>query len=149
VPSRWAGCFRCWGRENREAALRFITGSVGSEEVAANAEVKCFDGSANPYLLVGALIAHGLAALDQGRTLPDEVDGDPALVEPSELDRRGVSRLPQSLSDALQHLERDAVLADAMGGPLFESFVAVRRAETELLAGRTPDEIAAATRWKH
>jgi glutamine synthetase len=149
VPSRWAGCFRCWGRENREAALRFITGSVGSEEVAANAELKCFDGSANPYLLVGALIAHGLAALDEGRALPDEVDGDPALVEPSELDRRGVSRLPQSLSEALQHLERDAVLADAMGGPLFESFVAVRRAETELFAGRTPDQIAAATRWKH
>jgi glutamine synthetase len=149
VPSRWAGCFRCWGRENREAAVRFITGSVGSEQVAANAEVKCFDSSANPYLLVGALIAHGLAALDESRALPDEVKGDPALVEPSELNRRGVSRLPQSLPDALWHLERDAVLADAMAGPLFESFLAVRRAEVELFAGCTPDQIAAATRWKH
>jgi glutamine synthetase len=149
VPSRWAGCFRCWGRENREAALRFITGSVGSERTAANAEVKCFDLSANAYLLVGALIAHGLAALDSGRALPDEVEGDPALIDPAELDRRNVSRLPQSLPDALSYLERDNVLADAMGGPLFESFLAVRRAEAELLASSTPEEVAAATRWKH
>jgi glutamine synthetase len=149
VPSRWAGCFGCWGRENREAAVRFITGPIGNEHVAANAEVKCVDASANPYLLAGALIAHGLAALDEGRVLPDEVEGDPALVEPGELERRGISRLPQSLTDALQHLERDTVVADAMGGPLFESFLAVRRAEVELFAGSTPDQIAAATRWKH
>ena len=149
VPSRWAGCFCCWGPENREAALRFITGPVGNQEVAANAEVKCFDASANLYLLAGALIAHGLAALDESRALPDEVEGDPALIEPAELERRGVARLPQSLADALRHLERDTVIADAMGGPLFESFLAVRRAEVELFAGSTPDQIAAATRWRH
>ena len=149
VPSHWAGCFGCWGRENREAALRFITGSVGSEPTAANAEVKCFDASANPYLLVGSLIAHGLAALSDTPALPEEVVGDPALMDAAELQRRGVSRLPQSLPEALDHLQRDTVLADAMGGPLFESFLAVRRAEVELFADRTPEEIAAATRWKH
>jgi glutamine synthetase len=149
VPSRWAGCFRCWGRENREAAVRFVTGSRGSEPTAANAEVKCFDASANPYLLVGSLVAHGLAALHDTRALPDEVEGDPVLFDPAELDRRGVTRLPQSLPEALEHLARDAVLAEAMGGPLFESFLAVRRAEAELFAGRTPDEVATATRWKH
>jgi glutamine synthetase len=35
-----------------------------------------------------------------------------------------------------------------MGDALFESFVAVRRAEADLFAGRAPDEIAAATRWR-
>jgi glutamine synthetase len=149
VPSRWAGCFACWGRENREAAVRFVTGAIGSEETAANAEVKCFDLSANPYLLVGALIAHGLAALPENRTLPDEVEGDPAAIDAAELDRRGVARLPESLQDALGHLERDNVLADAMGAPLFESFLAVRRAEAALFAGRAPDDIVAASRWQH
>jgi len=149
VPSRWAGCFRCWGRENREAALRFVTGAVGSEPAAANVEVKCFDASANPYLLVGSLIAHGLAGLDEAHALPEEVEGDPAFLDPIELTRRGVTRLPQSLAEALAHLERDTVLADAMGAPLYESFLAVRHAEVGLFTGCTPDEIAAMTRWKH
>ena len=30
VPSRWAGAYQCWGRENREAAIRLITGMAGS-----------------------------------------------------------------------------------------------------------------------
>jgi len=35
-----------------------------------------------------------------------------------------------------------------MGDALFESFLAVRRAEVGLFADRTPEEIAAATRWR-
>src|SRR5207302_1827400 len=54
IPSHWAGAFACWGRENREAAVRFVTGMVGTRDTAANTEVKCFDQSANPYLLAGA-----------------------------------------------------------------------------------------------
>jgi glutamine synthetase len=149
VPSHWAGCYACWGRENREAALRFVTGASGSQATAANAEVKCFDAAANPYLVAGALIAHGLAGLAAELKLPDEVTGDPALADPAELRRLGVARLPQSLPEALAHLERDPVLREAMGPPLLESFTAVRRAEVELFAESTPEEIAAGTRWKH
>ena len=111
--------------------------------------MKCFDAAANPYLLLGALIAHGLAGMAGARRLPAEVGGDPALLDPAELHRLGVSRLPQSLPEALEHLEADTVLREAMGGPLFESFVAVRRAEAELFAGATPEQVAAGTRWRH
>ena len=31
VPSHWAGAYQCWGRENREAALRLVTGSSGEQ----------------------------------------------------------------------------------------------------------------------
>ena len=59
VPSHWAGVYACWGLENREAALRMITGSAGSSEWAANLEVKCLDLTANPYLLLAGLLAAG------------------------------------------------------------------------------------------
>ena len=62
-PSRWAGAFQVWGRENREAAVRFVAGSP-ADPGAANVELKCFDLSANPYLLVGAVMA---VALDGAR----------------------------------------------------------------------------------
>ena len=149
VPSRWAGAFQCWGRENREAALRIITGSPGQREEAANAEVKCFDASANPYLVVGAVLAVGLASLDKGLRLPAEVPGDPALLPDDELERLGVRRLPQSAEEALARLRESTVLRTAMGETLYDAFVAVRRAEIAMFAGTPAEEIVAATRWRY
>jgi glutamine synthetase len=115
----------------------------------ANAELKCFDASANPYLVVGAVLAVGLASMEQGLRLPDEVVGDPALLPDGELERLGVTRLPQSAEEALSHLEKNAVLRSAMGDLLYDAFVAVRRAEIAMFAGRTPEEVVAATRWRY
>ena len=149
VPSHWAGPFACWGLENREAGIRFITGMTGTRETAANAEVKCFDQSANPYLAAGAVIAAGLAGIHAGLRLPAEVTVDPAGVSDDELAHRGVHRLPQSLGEALSHLERSDVLRDAMGPMLFGPFTAVRRAEAEAFATQDPDAIAAIHRWRY
>jgi len=145
VPQRWAGAFQCWGRENREAGMRLVTGLRGSEPTAANAELKCFDASANPYLTVGAVTAVVGASIDHRARLPAEVTVDPAALAPAEQP----PRLPASLSEAIAALERDDVLPDAMGPPLFEAFLAVRRAEVERFEGRTDEEVVAATRWVH
>jgi glutamine synthetase len=148
VPSHWAGVFQCWGRENREAALRLVTGSAGEQAARANLEIKCFDLAANPYLAAGALIAAGLAGIESGARLPAEIDGDPAGLTEAELADRGVRRLPQTLAEAADSLERDAILRSAMGDPLFEAFLAVRRGEVEVFADVSPEEIVARTRWR-
>jgi glutamine synthetase len=149
VPQHWAGAYAAWGRENREAAVRFVTGMVGSTETAANTEVKCFDESSNPYLVAGALIAAGLSGLDRGLRLPQEVTVDPATLSADELDELGVRRLPETLDDAVAHLEKSGVLRDALGPVLFNAFVAVRRAEAEVFAGKDDDQVAAAHRWRY
>jgi glutamine synthetase len=145
VPQRWAGPYQCWGRENREAGLRFITGTKGWRSTAANAEIKCVDGSANPYLLAGAVAAIASASVDDGLRLPEEVTTDPTLLA------AGVQppRLPQTLAEATDQLERDSVLTAAMGEQLMEAFLAVRRAEVELFAGKLDKEIATSTRWRY
>ncbi|NBE56194.1 glutamine synthetase, partial [Streptomyces sp. YC537] len=118
----------------------FITGAP-DDPAAANAEVKCFDPAANPYLTVGAVLAAGLAALDTDTALPAPVAGDPA--------GRDVPRLPTSLPDAVALFSASTVLREAMGDELFEAFAAVRTAEAELFAGHTPEELAAATRERY
>jgi glutamine synthetase len=145
VPQRWAGPWQCWGRENREAALRLVTGTAGTEASAANAELKCFDASANPYLVVGAVAAIAAATVDEGRTLPAEVTVDPATLPPG----GQPPCLPQSVLEAVDHLEKDGHLRAAFGDALFEAFVAVRRAEAELFDGWSGEEVAAATRWRY
>jgi glutamine synthetase len=149
VPSHWAGVYACWGRENREAALRFVTGMVGSRENAANLEVKCFDLGANPYLAVGAVIAAGLDGVERKLSLPAEFPDDPASHSEDELEGLGVRRLPTTLEEAVSSFERSEVLAEAMGPTLFHSFAAVRKAESEAFAGKEPEEIAAAHRWRY
>ncbi|MET9398200.1 glutamine synthetase family protein [Kitasatospora sp. NPDC002965] len=144
VPSHWAGAYRCWGLENREAALRLVTGSTGERSTAANAEIKCFDATANPYLALGGVLAAGLAGLDRGLTLPPEVTGDPAQAEPGT-----VPRLPAEPAEALAAYRRSAVLREALGEPLYEAVLAVRLAESEQYAGATPEQLVAATRWRY
>jgi glutamine synthetase len=149
IPSHWAGAFACWGRENREAAIRFVTGMVGSRSTAANAEVKCFDQSANPYLVVGVLIAAGLSGVERKLRLPEEVPVDPATLTDQELSARGIHRLPRSVEEALSHLEKSDLLREAMGPMLFGPFTAVRRAEAEEFEGLDADEVVAAHRWRY
>jgi glutamine synthetase len=146
-PSRWAGAYACWGHENREAALRFITGMTGSQPQAANFEIKCFDQAANPYLAIGSVIAAGLAGLDKRLRLPPAFTGDPAIDLTPGQRVHTAGRLPDSLDHALASLRRSEVIPAAMGSVLYDAFTAVRAAEAETFHDKDPDAIAAAYRW--
>jgi glutamine synthetase len=149
LPSVWAGAYACWGRENREAAIRFVRGMSGSEQTAANCEVKSFDQSANPYLVTGAVIAAGLDGVERNLRLPPEVTDDPAALSAQELAALGAERLPSSLEQSISALERSEVIRSAMGDLLFDAVLAVRRAELETFREATPDAVLAAHRWRY
>jgi glutamine synthetase len=147
-PSRWAGVWQVWGRETREAAVRLITGTTGTEQWAANAEVKCFDATANPYLAVGAVLAAGLSGVREELRLPAEITGDPAALREDERAAAGIRRLPTNAAEAADALEASAVLAEVMGKELHDAICTVRRAEAERFADAEPEELAALTRWR-
>jgi glutamine synthetase len=131
VPQYWAGAFVCWGHDNREAPVRVPSLFSGMEEASTNAELKAADASSNPYLAVGGLIAAGLDGLDRGLEPPEPVEVDPATIDEDERERRGIVPLPRTQAEALDALEADAVLRDALGPVLAESYLAVRRSEWE------------------
>ncbi|HKS99764.1 MAG TPA: glutamine synthetase family protein [Rugosimonospora sp.] len=149
VPSHWAGAFACWGRENREAALRFVTGTAGNQGTESNVEVKCFDAAANPYLALAALLCAGRAGLAERAALPEPVEVDPTVLEPAERDARGIAALPSTLDGAVAALEAEAVLVRDLGEELVDTVAAVRRGEIARFTGASPEEVAAATRWKY
>ncbi len=149
VPSHWAGAYAAWGLENRETAMRMVTGSTGSTSWAANMEVKCFDLLANPYLVLAGLLATGSAGMADGATLPQPVDVDPASLGEDALAARGIDRLPTTLREAVDRFAADEVVRDAFGQPLVDSIVAVRESELELFADASPEAVADATRWAH
>jgi glutamine synthetase len=130
-PHTWSGAYTCWGYDNREAPLRVPSVFGGFEEASTNLELKTADASCNPYLALGGLIAAGLDGVERGLELPEPVDVDPATLAEDERVARGIARLPETQAEALDALEADAVLAEALGETLLRSYVAVRRSEWE------------------
>jgi glutamine synthetase len=151
VPSHWAGAYACWGVENREAALRFVPGAAGERARAANLEVKPFDAAANPYLLLAGLLVVVRAALaaGEGRRLPAPVAADPAGLAEGERARLGITRLPATLGEATAALLADPVLGAGLGEAWLDTVATVRRAEIDLFAGASAEQVVAATRWRY
>jgi glutamine synthetase len=146
-PSHWAGVYAAWGHENRETAVRAVTGMVGNRDRAANLEVKSVDLAANPYLAFAGVLAAGLDGLRRRARPGDPVVGDPAGLDPAELADRGVRRLPETMADAIDAFEKSALLRETLGPVLADAVLAVRRGEQARAESMTPDEIAEAYRW--
>jgi glutamine synthetase len=128
-PNMWSSAYTCWGLDNREAAVRVPSPFKGRIEASTNIEVKAVDGSANPYLALGAIVAAGLDGMQRGLD-----PGEPVMINPHDLpeaerEARGIRRYPTSLADALIELEQDQVLLDALGHARAREFIGVRRAE--------------------
>ncbi len=129
TPSAWASATTAWGFDNKEAALRVTSPFYQREEQSYNIEFKASDGSANPYLSLGALIACGLDGIERELEPGEPCEHDPALLSAGELARGKVRPLPSTMGQALDELEKDTVLTDALGPLLARCYLAVRRSE--------------------
>jgi glutamine synthetase len=120
VPDSLAPTHANWGWDNRTTFIR-----IPQERGAATrVEVRVGDGSANPYLAIAATLLAGLHGLREGLALPDPVEGDAYTQEQG-------NALPASLSEALDALETDTYLRDAIGAPIVGTFLAMKRFEAE------------------
>ncbi|MBI2760424.1 MAG: glutamine synthetase [Chloroflexi bacterium] len=135
APNMWSSAYTCWGPDNREASVRVASTFSGRHEATTNVEVKAVDGSANPYLALGALVTAGLDGIKRGLGPGEPMTSNPHDLPEDERARRNILRYPTSLPDAITALERDPTLLDALGPSLAREFIAVRRAEWEDLGG--------------
>ena len=135
-PGSWSTAFTCYGPDNREAALRIPSTFWGAEMASTNLEFRPADSSSNPYIALGGLIAAGLDGVARElKPSPEQnVDSDPTLLDPEELVRRGIRRLPSSLLEATRALEEDSVLIETMGPALSGSYLAIRRADWNIFS---------------
>jgi len=138
-PHSWASAYTAWGPDNREAAVRIASPFWEQEASSINFELKSSDPSNNPYLALGGLIAAGLDGVIR------KLDpGEPMLTDPSdmseiELKKHVVVRLPTNLNEALENLEKDEVLMDALTPIMAGSFLAVKRSEYQAFAAQDED----------
>ncbi len=145
APGAWAGATRCWGRENREAALRYLDAGPANPH-GANVEVKIVDGSANPYLASAAILALALDGIERGVSLPPEVPDDPSKLDAAELTARGIETLPTDPAVVIDALDASTRVRAMLGDDLVDASVAVRRHEQQSYADASADDRASALR---
>lgn len=135
-PHFWSSAYTAWGVENREAGVRVPTRYWGNESGTTNLELKASDPSNNPYLALGALIAAGLDGVENKLEPGPSIDRDPGSWSDAERAARGIARYPTTLDAALDALEQDEVLVNALGQPLAHEYILVKRAEAEHFRGK-------------
>ncbi|MBV9749055.1 MAG: glutamine synthetase [Acetobacteraceae bacterium] len=143
VPHHWSTAYACFGERNREAAVRIcpLPASAADPARSFNLEFRAADATANPYLVLGALVRAGLAGVRDCLPQPPLVNTDPADLTQSELDRLGVTRLPDSLPAALDALAGDEQVLGWFAPPFLETFRGVKAREIDFASGVPSDQL--------
>ena len=127
-PHTFAPSNISWGIEDRTALVR----TKASRDQATHHEMRGASGISNPYLSAAAVLAAGLLGIKEKLPLAPEVPG------PSEEDT-SLPKLPQSLEDALGHLDADRPFCDLLGTDFVRLFSTVKRFELARFRGSVTD----------
>jgi glutamine synthetase len=122
-PDSLAPTHANWGWDNRSTFIRVPPERGGGTRL----EIRVGDGAANPYLATAAVLAAGTDGLRRRLTPPAPVDGDAYHADP----QIAGPPLPATLEQALDALDADPVLRDALGAPIVDTFLTVKRFELD------------------
>ena len=121
-----APVFISWARINRSALIR-VPRASNSE--STRLEIRCADPSCNPYLAFAVMLVAGLDGIKRGLTVTEATEENLYLVDSTK--RGGLQILPGSLEQALDAMEKDTVVHEALGAHVFNRFVDAKRLEWE------------------
>ncbi|HLI60760.1 MAG TPA: glutamine synthetase family protein [Solirubrobacteraceae bacterium] len=123
LPDSLAPTHANWGYDNRSTFIR-IPPERGA---ATRIELRVGDGAANPYLAIAATLAAGADGIRRELSPPPPVAGDAYHADPE----IAGAPLPATLEAAIDALEQDAVLTEALGAPIVDTFLTVKRFEIQ------------------
>jgi len=78
---------------------------------------------------IQSMIAAGLDGVDKGMTLAEPVEESLFEMDAARIAEKGIRELPGTLGEALDELERDEVIRDALGDHIFDHYVDAKRSE--------------------
>lgn len=127
VPGYEAPINVAWSEKNRSPLIR-VPARKGME---ARCEIRVPDPSCNPYLALTVLLAAGLDGIAKRIDCGKPVNRNIFEMSDREKKRRKIYQLPSNLFEALNHLEKNDVIKDALGEHIFRHFLFNKRREWE------------------
>jgi glutamine synthetase len=126
VPGYEAPVYVAWSDRNRSALVRKPAARVPA---ASRIELRSPDPSCNPYLALAVMIHAGLEGIETDADCPEPVRENIYEFDEQKREEYGIDTLPENLGKAVDALESDEVIRDALGEHVAEKFVEAKRRE--------------------
>ena len=135
VPGYEAPTNVAWSMRNRSPLVRI----PDRRGIGTRCELRMPDPSANPYLALAVQLAAGLDGIERKLVPPDPVNKNIFTMSFRERRRYRIDELPRDLHEALDMLEKDDVIRDALGSHIYERFVEAKREEWQEYIGQVSE----------
>jgi glutamine synthetase len=137
VPGYEAPVNVAWSMRNRSPLIRV----PDRRGIGTRVEHRMPDPSANPYLALAVMLAAGLDGIATQADWREPVSADVREMSFRERRRLRIDDLPYDLNEALDELERNDVMKEALGEQILSHFLAAKREEWR-------DYITQVTQWE-
>ncbi|MDF7639136.1 type I glutamate--ammonia ligase [Lactobacillus sp. ESL0791] len=125
IPGFEAPVYISWAAKNRSPMVRIPS----AEELNTRLEMRSADPTANPYLLLAACLAAGLAGIKEKKLPMKPISSNLFEMTEKEREKLGIKPLPSTLHNALKAFKDDQLIQDALGKHLTQSFVCSKELE--------------------
>jgi glutamine synthetase len=116
-----------WSGPNRSSLIRIPAG----RGLSTRLEFRSPDPTCNPYLTFAVILAAGLDGIRRGIDPGDPVDLNVYELSKAQREARGIKTLPANLKEALDCLEDDKVICEALGEHVFSNIMRLGNLEWE------------------
>lgn len=125
IPGYEAPVYIAWSAKNRSPLIR-IPAARGK---GTRVELRNPDPTANPYLALAVCLIAGLDGIKNKLEVRDSVDANIYAMTKKERRERGIDSLPETLIDAVKHLEKDELIMEFLGEETAEKYIEAKKAE--------------------
>jgi len=117
-----------WASSNRSALIR-VPKWFREKPKAARLELRCPDGSANPYLAFALMLAAGLEGIEQKIEPSEPVEENVYHLDETGLKNKNIATLPGSLFEAVLWFQESNLAKEVFGEELFNKYLSVKQRE--------------------
>ena len=125
VPGYEAPCYVSWSEHNRSVMVR-IPATRGK---ATRTEIRSVDTSTNPYLGMAVILASGLDGIESKLPLIDSINANLFELSKKERQALGVKNLPDNLKEAIDVMQEDPLMKEALGDHIYSKFIELKTKE--------------------
>ena len=127
VPGYEAPVYLAWSLANRSALIRVPAKRGNSTRV----ELRSPDPSCNPYLALAVILGAILDGVENKIEPPLQVEENIYQMTRKERKRAKIDSLPASLVEALDLLDDDEIIKDALGNHIYNEFISAKEKECD------------------